>query len=400
MTKQDIIKTAFRVWGRELYQSTSLTKLAQELGVSKPALYRHFENKQALVDAMYETFFDEYAAFIKPQYEQALASGEVTESLFIMVRTISDYYARNMDAFIFSLIQVYGHREKGNAVERLIPRGVDMRRLLRFEEAIKTYPSMIQLIIATLIFLMAHFHKHEHAMDEDLSEERIRYIIALIEARVAAGLGFNKDMVKTIDYEGLENRIAGSLKELADDGLLRAVACVVAEAGPWNASMDMVARRSGLSKSGLYAHFKSKQDMLAQLFLSEFDRIVAFAEANKKNSPVPEEQLYLVIISIADYLRSRPDILVALDWIRTRRLDLGLAVPLRIYRVISDISCMEGSTGDAPDMALERIPQWIMFLIVNTLIHRPAGMAFSELPNPSIRILFKFIVLGIKGCTL
>jgi AcrR family transcriptional regulator len=38
MTKQDIIKAAFRAWGRELYQTMSLTQIADELNVTKPAL--------------------------------------------------------------------------------------------------------------------------------------------------------------------------------------------------------------------------------------------------------------------------------------------------------------------------------------------------------------------------
>ncbi|MDR0472401.1 MAG: TetR/AcrR family transcriptional regulator [Treponema sp.] len=40
MTKNDIIKAAFRVWGREFYQTASLSELALELGASKAALYR------------------------------------------------------------------------------------------------------------------------------------------------------------------------------------------------------------------------------------------------------------------------------------------------------------------------------------------------------------------------
>ncbi|MDR3170723.1 MAG: TetR/AcrR family transcriptional regulator [Treponema sp.] len=404
MTKNDIIKAAFRVWGRELYQSTSLTTLARELGVSKPAIYRHFQDKQALLNAMYETFFDEYTAFIKPWYEKAHAAQDAVESLFIMMRTIVDYYARNVDAFIFSLIQVYGDPVVGgrDMAAHLKRRGVDLSSFARFKTDTQTYPSMVQLILATLTFIMAHFHKHEHTLDEHPSEERIQYVIALTEEKVATGLGFKKELIEAIDYEGLENRISGTIHDFEEDCLLRAVAGAVAEAGPWNASMEMVARRSGLSKSSLYSHFKNKQDMLRQLFLTEFDRIVRFAELGKQHSAVPEEQLYLVIISMADYLRSRPEILVAIDWIRTRRLDLGhIAASSRVYQVISDIQGL-GSTGeqDTSGTTSELTPQWILFLIVNTLMHRPAGMAFSELPNSSIRVLFKFIVSGIKGCTI
>jgi AcrR family transcriptional regulator len=179
--------------------------------------------------------------------------------------------------------------------------------------------------------------------------------------------------------------------------LLKAVAGAVAQAGPWNASMDMVARRSGISKSGLYAHFKSRADMLAQMFLTEFDRIVDYAELGKSQSPVLEEQFYLAIVGIANYLRSRPEILITLDWIRTRRLDLEIAVPPRIFRLFADIQVKPGWENEGSELDGEPFAQWVLFLIVNTLMRRPEGASFSEVSNMSFRILYKFIVLGIEG---
>jgi AcrR family transcriptional regulator len=182
--------------------------------------------------------------------------------------------------------------------------------------------------------------------------------------------------------------------------------------------MEMVAQRSGLSKSGLYAHFKSKQDMLAQLFLAEFGRIATYAELNIGASAVPEEQLYLAIISIADYLRSRPEILVALDWIKTRRLTLGhYTFPVQIYRFITNIKLdafreeQNDKAGDA-ETPSDRLAQWILFLIINTLIRWPhpvrewggaqgpqplRSLVFTEIPNDSFRILYRFIARGLKG---
>jgi AcrR family transcriptional regulator len=61
MNKTDIIEKALHVWGREMYKTTSLSRLAQALGVTKPALYRHFANKKALLDGIYGYYCDHYA---------------------------------------------------------------------------------------------------------------------------------------------------------------------------------------------------------------------------------------------------------------------------------------------------------------------------------------------------
>ncbi|MDR2362796.1 MAG: TetR/AcrR family transcriptional regulator [Spirochaetaceae bacterium] len=399
LTKTDIINTAFRTWGRDFYQQTSLSLLARNLGVTKAALYRHFKNKQALLDAMYESFFTHYTAFIKPGYIKALETADLIERQFIMMRTIVEYYARNMDAFIFSLFMVYGRREAEQLMAEWNHWGIDMRKIRPLDEEVKTYPPMLQLILVSLTFWVASFHKHSHAPDEPPSDEQVHGLIRWIEAKIAGGLGLRRDIVERINFEELEKALPrGLLDTTEDEGLLKAVAGAVAEAGPWNATMAMVARRSGLSKSGLYAHFKNKQDMLGQLFLTEFERIVTYAEAAIRASAVPEEQFYLAIAGVADYLRSRPEILTALDWLRTRRIDPGCSPPPRIYRIFLDIKIDGNAVLEGLSESLkEQTSQWILFLTANVLMRWPKDRAVSEFPNKSLRTLYKFIALGING---
>jgi AcrR family transcriptional regulator len=325
MTQTEIIQAAFRVWGRDFYQNTSLSGLAKELGVSKPALYRHFRNKQALADAMSARFYDDFAAFIRADYERAARSANVSDAVFILIGRVAEYYARNVYALIFSLINVYDRKQTvHSAWDCLKARGVDMGvfdHILKKEYA--GDPLLMQMVFSTLSFHMAYFHKTSNSFINTPSEAAVRNIIAVISEIIARGFGYTIDRIDAPDYAALEIRLAGTVDHVEDNPLIKAVAGAVAEAGPWRASMDMVARRSGLSKSGLYGHFKNRQDMLRRLFMTEFARIIAFAKAGIRQSAVPEEQLYLGIFSIVVYLRSRPEILTALDWIRTRKLDLG-----------------------------------------------------------------------------
>jgi AcrR family transcriptional regulator len=401
MTKSDIIAAAFRTWGPELYQTASLTALARALGVTKPALYRHFKSKQALLKEMYTWFFDDYVAAIKPHYDRAIAA-DPQEGLLIIARAIIDYYGRNRDLFVFSLINVYANPEIGNMQEQLLVRGMDLRKLRRLAGNRDAYPSTIQMFIVTLTFGVAYFHRYGYGPEKTPSDAAIQGLIASMEEKIRGGLGFNRERVDGIDYERLEGQVAARAIEPQDeDDLLRAVAGAVADAGLRNASMNMVARRSGLSKSGLYAHFKSKQDMLRQMFMTEFQRMADYAEPCVGESAVPEERLYLAIIGIAGYLRSRREILIAMDWIRTRRLDLGLTVPPRIYGLFSGIRIPRsgGSPGDTEALS-EQSAQWVLFLIVNTLMRRLAGTELSGLTNESFRSLYRFIVLGIEGFNL
>jgi AcrR family transcriptional regulator len=391
LTSEGIIDAAFRVWGRELYQTTSLTQLARELGVSKPAIYRHFKSKQALLDAMYTRFFDDYAARLKDEYHRALGAENKTEGLYILMRALTAYYLRHVDAFIFSLFRIYGNRDVKNMARQLAERGMYMGEFLSPDDP--RYPPKLQLIIATLTFVVASFYRFEQDITQVPSETLIAQIVARGEDVVSRGLGFKKELVDAVDFKRLEDLVmSAALEGGEEERILKAVAGVVAEVGPWNASMDMVARRSGMSKSGLYAHFKSKQDMLRQMFMVEIERIVAYVKDRIHLSAAPEEQLYLALMSVTHYLRSRPEILVVVDWLRIRRVTLGFADFPRTDRIFADICFGE------PFRALTDLhSQWILFLLVNVMIRSSEGADVSALSNESVRVLYRFITLGIPG---
>ena len=397
MTRKDIILAALKVWGRELYLTTSLSSLALELGVSKPAFYRHFKYKQDLLDAMDEYFFDDYFSFIRVFYDRAAAEEDVRNGLLTLFRGMLEYYTRKRDIFLFSLIRFYGGGAMDLIKDAMIRRGFNLDKLAPFQEKLKIYPPLMQLLIATLTFSMAVFHKRGYAGDCP-GEEEIREIVSLTEDRLVRGLGLDASLAETLDYPRLEGLVLENSLEIdpGDDSLLKAVAAVVAEAGPWKATMDMVARRSGLSKSGLYAHFENKKDMLRQFFMTEFDRILKFLEEGGGLSDVPGERLYLIIIRLAHYLRRRPEILLAMDWVRIRRFDLGLGPLPRISAIFSNIRF------DGGPALTENNGHWILFLIVTILLRRPGSLNLAavpsiDVPNETFRTFFRFISAGING---
>ncbi|MDR1286567.1 MAG: TetR/AcrR family transcriptional regulator [Treponema sp.] len=400
MTRQDIAETAFRVWGRNFYLDTSLSFLARELGVSKTAIYRHFRDKQALKDTMYELFFDHYADYIREGFNKASAGEDSAESLAAMIRVQTEYFARNPWKFIFCLAEVYNDREPENIRDELLKRGIYVLRHRYIARYSAGFPSFAQMITASLIFWVAHFHKNGRkdvsTLDENPGEDEIKALVAFVEKTVFHGLGLERERTEHLDFDSLEASAASRDSEHVENGILfKAVAEAVAEAGPWNASMDMVARRSGLSKSSLYGHFKNKQDMLRRLFVTEFTHIARFANEGIGLSAVPEEQLYLGIFSIASYLRLRPEILTALSWIRTRRLNLGRHASYRPFRVFETIKLVP--CRDWEKVPAEIMSHWIMFLIVNILMRPPEGANFADFPNESIRVLYRFVTLGVEG---
>jgi AcrR family transcriptional regulator len=442
MTGADIIQAAFKAWGGDYYRSVSLSEVARELGVSKAALYRHFCSKQALLEGMYEWFLDDYAAKVRDGFSQAAAAAAPEDALRIIIRVMMRYYAGNVNSFIFSLIYVYGERRLGNPREFLAKRGLDTGIFGGIRELAP--PQAVPLILATLTYAMAYFHqlrpsertagnalRGEGNSAEQELERDISLTLYLIfkgagcfgrGAPGGEGAGCGAVEHKPLDYGALEEKVSGIGRGIGESELLRSVAEAVAGAGPWAVSMEMVARMCGLSKSGLYAHFKNKGDMLTRLFITEFDRIIDFAEESMGFSEDPAERLYLAIFAICDYLRSRPDVLIALDWLRVRRVDFsepeGKGIPSRLYRVFRDIQRAPELGRRFPGLESDWIPAWILFLIIASLMHgvrfdakrlaewfnmpkfnrrKLSREEFAKIPNETFRNLYRFIVQGING---
>jgi hypothetical protein len=97
-----------------------------------------------------------------------------------------------------------------------------------------------------------------------------------------------------------------------------------------------------------------------------------------------------------------------MDWIKTRQLDLGKAMPSRLYRIIRSIKLENIRKYD--QHFLFWTAKWILFMIVNTLALWPSRdgklsaadekawtKSAAEVPNECFRNLFRYISLGLEG---
>ncbi len=57
-TKQDIARAALELFLLKGYENTSLNDIADEVGLTKPAIYHHYESKDALFHEVLTLFFD------------------------------------------------------------------------------------------------------------------------------------------------------------------------------------------------------------------------------------------------------------------------------------------------------------------------------------------------------
>jgi AcrR family transcriptional regulator len=396
MTKSDIVKAAFSAWESDVYKSMSLSVLASYLGVSKAALYRHFANKEAIIDAMFASFFEEYIAHVKPKFDEALKEKDEIKGFFILARGITEFYVRNRPVFTFALCQLHEHRDEShkNMRSQMESRGIELLKLPFFVTR-KNYFVVAQLSSTIAVFMTAVLF---YSGVQNPSEVEVQHLLDRTEHQIAYGLGFNTEELNCINYDALDAIISQALPSdtAGNDSLLKAVANAITQAGTGDASMEMVAKCAGLSKSGLYSHFKNKEDMLRQFFTIEFEKIYADFESFPKTEK-PEEQLYLLIASTIRYLQARSEIMIALNWIRTKHLDLGLTMPDAIVSRFSDSRFIKKNTEeDSLQLSLGELPHFIVFCVIGFLKRHYSTQKEMQISQEDVRFLYKFLISGIK----
>ena len=59
-TKQEILEAALELFSVQGFEATSIAQIADAVGIRKASLYSHFENKQAILDALVQEVLEQY----------------------------------------------------------------------------------------------------------------------------------------------------------------------------------------------------------------------------------------------------------------------------------------------------------------------------------------------------
>lgn len=281
LCKERIIETAFKVWGEECYRTRSLTEVAKALGVSKAALYRHFKDKDELIEALYRDFYSRFIPLMEELRLIFQACSSPKERFVTFGLHLARYFIRKGVDFGFLLFVVMnGQKPEWTIPAQLRQRAITFEDFFLLSEAEKE-----ELIYRfTLIFSTVSFYCGLYYLKQWYALEGGEGLfLEFIEGVLRRGLGLDAReteaaLVSSGETEGrTESSASGSeAGQGAQQSLIAAIAAAVAERGPWEASMSYVAERSGLSKSGLYAHFVSKEAMLEALFKNEYEALLDF----------------------------------------------------------------------------------------------------------------------------
>ena len=87
-TKQEILEVSLELFSVQGFEATSISQIANAVGIRKASLYSHFENKQAILDALVKEVLEQYAAhsiFARVDWEKDASGLPVTPNAAVQM---------------------------------------------------------------------------------------------------------------------------------------------------------------------------------------------------------------------------------------------------------------------------------------------------------------------------
>ncbi|GAA1958452.1 TetR/AcrR family transcriptional regulator [Nocardioides panacihumi] len=294
--KQLIVTAAARQFERKGFHDASIADIAAEVGITGPALYRHFRNKHELLVAAVGLEIE--------QLELAYSGGP---DLAGLLDTAAQTLLRSARASsVWQRSAVFLDAEQRHELsERYLAALKPLRAAL-----VAARPALNDVDADALTWgvhsVLGSARAYERAK---LDRDRARQLMVAVATRVAE----IDDLLPTgpsapVAAAPVHGLSAASRREAA----LSAAVRLFAERGFQSVGMDDIGAASGISGPTLYHHFPGKSAILAHVILRALDALYFDLAAVLSNTDDPAEALELTLVSYVRINVAQGDALAAL----------------------------------------------------------------------------------------
>jgi AcrR family transcriptional regulator len=404
--RAQIIAGAFEAWGRSAFFQTHLDDVASQLGMTRPALYRHFRGKKALLDAMEEGFLSDYRELggsIGGTSATAGADPGPRAALDRFVGSRVEFFGGNI-AYLYFMMNHVGTHHESAVLGEMVAQTARLGSLLAPAPGVHDPTTAGDYVRATVtFFLMRTGLTNRDLRPRALGPRDRETLAALLGGVCASGYAAPGCLLERPPMDEIEATCAVAPRELPEEHpILRAVAETVAEHGFGDASIDRIARRAGLTKSSLYFHFRDRDDMFARLLDRHQERLAAILASRASGvGGGTERQLYCFLVVLGSYFRAAGTIAAVLNWFRCHGYKLRLASVVRpdetaMARWLPFLEdALRERSIDTRGISLAHIAGHLSFVVINHMMM--AGRTTRGVELTDLRQIYDLFVHGIQG---
>ena len=141
-TKSNILRKALELFLQHGYEKTSLNQIAHEVGITKPAIYHHFKNKDELFHDVLTFFFEEMGKWSSRQFKDCKNLEELLRAFMKSLRSFREVTSillgKEKEDVSYSFLELLlAASKKDPSIQKRIERGFFISRQRLAEELSK-----------------------------------------------------------------------------------------------------------------------------------------------------------------------------------------------------------------------------------------------------------------------
>ncbi|MFW6343948.1 MAG: TetR/AcrR family transcriptional regulator [Sediminispirochaetaceae bacterium] len=398
--KNEIIEHAFSEWSKDHFAHTSLESVARALGITKPALYRYFSGKDALLDEM-RGYFDGLYNSLCEQVLRSAGDGGFKDHFKGYNEILIRFFAEHPEYFAYAMA-MYIPRSRAELGEM---NRIDEQHREIFSDAIlegldNWGSKEVRTLRGFLVAVGGYLLSMQWGFCKDSWNYSVEGLLGLNRTIVFNGLG-NREMLEEIDFEAVQEECGLGEEDLLEpDHIFTAISEVVAESGLLQASLEKIARKAGMTKSSLYFYFENRNDMLWRMIDRERHHVGGlFLERTEKFLRF-EEKLYGYFLIFGGYMSRRPDFMAVMNWFRFQRINLH--VPNHAKTGMEKyVDFLRRGEEEHKLMLLGMdsmtIIRFIHFILINEINKEYWGGLSEKEMRDRFRVLYTLFLYGVEG---
>jgi AcrR family transcriptional regulator len=321
-TKELILDAAFSFLEMPRFDSFSMNELAAKVGVSKPAIYRHFTNKEAVLEAMENRIVENLAFFLKEIGSQDKVLAQ--KSLANLV----DYFVANPSHINYLIAQISSTPNYEELLfEKLYERDVSFVRegdknvyIENFRSDMNRFSQHVFCGMSVFFFVKAQeqFFKMGHIpkFSENFGEKVVNLLFGGLASSTEPGDAFHPEPISDSRKKELLNLCKIPHETFPEENrIFTALASVIEKYKIPGVTVERIAAELNMAKSSLYEYFENKNQMVKCLINKELQLLQTIIIENSAEAKNFTEYVYILMASEMEYFSHRPSIIPICGWL-------------------------------------------------------------------------------------
>ncbi len=308
-TKEKILECAFGLYEKPRMSGISLGEIAAKAGISKTAIFRHYKNKEELMEKMREKFFEAFALMIS-QLDDSRKPYNL-KGVERAVRCVFDFcqdYPNYLSYFLQESMSDELLTEGVNMV--LLDNGINVINEDVFKDK-KNYvaqnmvPSFFQQTL--LHFLILAFC----SMKDVVKINDIERYKTKVSELIYSGLGKKKNPILPERKKELDEHCKLQLEsDEKSNRFFNAFVQLMQDNRSSKITVEKIAAALGMAKSSIYSFFANKNDYLMNMLFQETERVCAILKEKSAAAKNTDEAIYIMMRTQANYFALRPQVIM------------------------------------------------------------------------------------------